>query len=67
MKHEITAPVCLGKQSHPNRGEAIAVLERMRTRARRRGKKGHMKHFCGTRMVPYQCRFCGHWHIGNQP
>jgi hypothetical protein len=47
---------CLGKEKHESESAALAAHEfRVRIHASRSGDGAH----------PYECDFCGKWHIGH--
>lgn len=57
------ATQCRGKTKYKTKGKAIERIHHQmddRHRLKRRGKQ-----YKDTRLEPYKCGYCGHWHVGS--
>ena len=50
------AAMCEGKEKHPSEAGARAAMQFYQVEGALRSCSG---------LVPYQCRFCAHWHLGH--
>lgn len=54
---------CHGKTPYDTKAKAIERIEhQMGNRFRHKERKNGYHH---TKLEPYRCRYCGHWHVGS--